>query len=397
MTAQKRAIVVGGGTWGLPAALRLQDSGWHVTVLERFEPGGPYASAGGSSRLWRLADTQIWRSRAMLGTLHAMERLSERLGEPIFRRTGALWRDDQSLPDVIEALESIGQSYERVPADRVTDFFPGLRPDGRDALFVTEAGIVHADRLLSGVLREFIAAGGEYRPGTRAARIDPAAAAAQSEQTARVELSDGSILEAEQVLVSAGPGTAELLPGLGLTLPLTPYIEQVIYVGDPALSPPAPDLPGLVDCTSDEEPGVYAMPNGDAGYKIGLDVPLRALHGGSLGEDLDRAERPERTEIIRARVERDLTAIEPTVLATQVCTWTDSGDGDFIVGRVEPTVVLACGDSGEGFKYSAFMGEYLADLVMGGLGDAEYQRYWDPYRFGENAKPRKDFDPIGRH
>jgi glycine/D-amino acid oxidase-like deaminating enzyme len=107
----RRVIVVGGGAWGLPAALQLQDQGWRVTLLERFEPGGPYASNGGTSRLWRLADTQVWRARAMLGTLAAMERLSARLGEAVFSRTGVLWRDDLSLPAVAEALDSIAQRY----------------------------------------------------------------------------------------------------------------------------------------------------------------------------------------------------------------------------------------------------------------------------------------------
>lgn len=386
-----RVIVVGGGAWGMPAALELQERGWQVTLVERFEPGSPYASNGGSSRLWRLADTHVWRARAMLGTLSAMERLSDRLGEPVYRRTGLLWRDDLSLPAVAEALESIGQPVERVAADAVGDPFPGLRPDGRDALFVEQGGVVLADRLLQGALAAFIEAGGEYRPGARAITVMP------GDDSARVRLEGGETLEADQVLVTAGPGTAELLPGLGLSLPLTPYIEQVVFFGDAGANPPAPELPGLVDCPIGDEPGIYAMPNGEAGYKVGLDLPLRRLERGTLGDDLDRAERPERTERIRARIERDLTALVPRVLATQVCTWTDSGDGDFTIGRTHGSVVLACGDSGEGFKYAAFMGEYLADLVEGEDGDAEFQQHWDPRRFGDDAAPREHFDAIGRH
>ncbi|MHA3684079.1 NAD(P)/FAD-dependent oxidoreductase [Leucobacter sp. HY1908] len=394
-----RAIVVGAGAWGLPAALELQDRGWHVTLIERFAPGSPYASSGGSSRLWRLADTQAWRARGMIATRTAMERLGERLGASIHSTTGLVWRDDESLPAVAAALASIGQPVERLAPAQVGDAFPGLRPDGRPALWVEQAGVVHADRLLAGALAAFIAAGGDYRPATRVTGIDPDHAAGTAPRAARVQIAGGEVLEAEQVLVAAGPGTRELLPGLGLELPLTPYIEQVVHLGSPAAQPPewpAPALPGLVDCPIGDAPGIYAMPDAERGYKVGLDQPLRPLAGGTLGEDLDRAAVPERTEIIRARVARDLTAIEPYVLATQVCTWTDSGDGDFVVGRVHSNVVLACGDSGEGFKYAAFMGQYLTDLVEGGAGDPEFQRHWNPARF-RGVTTRTGYSAIGRH
>jgi len=385
------AIVIGAGAWGLPAALELQDRGWSVTLIERFEPGSTFASNGGSTRLWRLADPQEWRTVAHRQTVTAMDRLSERLGVSVYRRTGLLWRDTVSLPDVARALESVAEPFQRVAADEVGSVFPGLRPDGRDALFVPEAGVVHVDQLLARALSAFTTAGGEYRPQTRVMSIHPGS------DSVSVTLHDGSTVSADQVLVAAGPGTRELLSHLEIGLPLKPYAEQLVFFGDARQQPPAPDLPSLVDCPSDDEPGIYAMPNGERGYKVGLDEPLRALEGATLGDDLDRAAVPERTERIRARVERDLTAIVPRVLSTQVCTWTDSGDGDFIIGRTHPSVVLACGDSGEGFKFSAFMGTYLADLVEGGEGDARLQQHWTPERFANHSTPREHFDAIGRH
>ncbi|MCW2289763.1 glycine/D-amino acid oxidase-like deaminating enzyme [Leucobacter luti] len=395
------AIVVGGGAWGLPAALRLQDRGVAVTLVERFAPGGPSASNGGTTRLWRLADTLEWRARSLRDARDALERLGERLGEPVFAHTGLLWRDTESLPAVAAALTSIGEYGEAVAADRVGEVFPGLRPDGRNALYVEQAGVVHAERLLQGALRAFIAAGGQYLAETRVTAVTP------GEHSASVRVSSGSgdhadaVLTADQVLIAAGPGTAELLPGLELELPLTPYIEQVVYFGNPGMHPPAPSLPSLVDCPVDGGPeataGIYAMPNGAAGYKVGLDLPLRPLAGGTLGDDLDRSELPARTAQIQTRVARDLTAITPQVLGTQVCTWTDSGDGDFVVGRTHPTVVLACGDSGEGFKYAAFMGEYLAALIAGETVDPVYQAHWNPRRFGAAMTPRRGHSSIGRH
>lgn len=385
------AITVGAGAWGLPAALELQDRGWHVTLIDRFEPGNPYASNGGSTRLWRLADPQAWRTEALRQTVTAMDRLSERLGVSVYRRTGLLWRDTESLSDVAAALERVGEPVDRVTADEVGEVFAGLRPDGRDALFVREAGVVHVDQLLHAALAAFRAAGGEYLPHTRVMDVRA------GEHSARVTLHDGITLDTDQVLIAAGPGTRELLTHLEIGLPLKPYAEQLVFFGDASQQPPAPDLPSLVDCPTDDEPGIYAMPNGDRGYKVGLDEPLRALLGGTLGDDLDREDVPERIERIRARVARDIRSVQPTVLATQVCTWTDSGDGDFVIGRTHPSVVLACGDSGEGFKFSAFMGEYLADLIGGGEGDARLQQHWTPDRFAGVSTPREHFDAIGRH
>ena len=46
-----------------------------------------------------------------------------------------------------------------------------------------------------------------------------------------------------------------------------------------------------------------------------------------------------------------------------------SPDGRFIVDTLPGGIVLACGDSGEGFKFSALMGLVLADLAEGGEPD----------------------------
>lgn len=45
----------------------------------------------------------------------------------------------------------------------------------------------------------------------------------------------------------------------------------------------------------------------------------------------------------------------------------DSPDGQFIIGRLngDSRVVVAGGDSGHGFKHSAGIGEFLAQIVAG--------------------------------
>ncbi|TSI14490.1 FAD-binding oxidoreductase [Brevibacterium aurantiacum] len=383
-------LVVGAGAWGLPAALRLQDLGHHVTLIDRFEPNSPYASNGGTTRLWRLVDTHAWRMRAIMQTLPTLERLEQRVGRKIFEHTGLLWRDNLALENTMQALETVDQPYTYVEASAVSDFFPGLIPDGRNALYVDEAGVVFADQLLNGCLRAFLAAGGVFEPHTRVTAIDPRSS------SVTVSTDNGRRFTADQLLLAAGPGTKDLLPGLDFELPLRAYIEQVVYFAPETPGKMPIPLPSIVDCAVGNGPGLYAMPDRSGAYKAGTDHPLRSLVNGSLGNDLDRRSDDDRTRSIATRVGRDLTTVPRHIVGTQVCTWTDTSDGNFITGRTHPTVVLACGDCGEGFKFAAFMGEYLADLVESSEPDDEYHVRWNPLRFGSQTSPPDEVVSLGR-
>ena len=182
---------------------------------------------------------------------------------------------------------------------------------------------------------------------------------------AAVDLDDGRTLEADVAVVCAGPGTPALLRQLGLEVPLRAYLEQVVHLGRPCEPQAADLLPSLFDGPGEQGPGVYAMPTPGVGYKIGLDSPLRELAPG----DLDRSPDPEVSAAIRTRAE-GILAPGQEVVDAQVCCWTDSPDGWFVIDRAD-SVIVACGDSGKGFKYSPAIGEILADLAEGGVPDAD--------------------------
>ena len=90
----------------------------------------------------------------------------------------------------------------------------------------------------------------------------------------------------------------------------------------------------------------------------------------SAPSDLDRTPDPDRTTAIVERADRILPSPGREVVDELVCCWTDSPDGWFVIDRAG-SVVVACGDSGKGFKYSPAIGEILADLAEGGAPDAD--------------------------
>ena len=74
------------------------------------------------------------------------------------------------------------------------------------------------------------------------------------------------------------------------------------------------------------------------------------------------------SELNRASIARVAAALKAEAFrpGETPCVEGSPGDGMFIIERVaDGRVVLAAGDSGEGFKFSALMGPLLADLVEG--------------------------------
>jgi glycine/D-amino acid oxidase-like deaminating enzyme len=231
-----------------------------------------------------------------------------------------------------------------------------------------DAGPVLAAASMQAQSELFAAAGGSLRIGRTVVDVDA--------DRRRLTLDDGSRLDADRLVLAPGPGAAPLLAALGVDVALRPVLEQVVHVGGPGDA----DLPCLYDGPTDDAPAMYAMPTPGIGYKVGLDRQLRDLREG----DVDRTPDEALTAMASDRVRRDLTGIRPDVVDAQVCSWTESPDHRFVVDVLPSGVVIACGDSGEGFKFSALMGLVLADLAEGAAPDADIASF-GLSRFGRNS------------
>jgi glycine/D-amino acid oxidase-like deaminating enzyme len=286
-----------------------------------------------------------------------MNRLQSRAGVTVYQRLGLLWRDAASLETIRSHLLAEDVEHIDVPAAVVGDYIPGLRPDGRDGIFTPEGGIVLADITITAQHRIFESLGGDLMMGRRVREVS---------DDARIELDDGSTLRADVVVLAPGPGARDLLPQLGIDVALHPVLEQVAHFTDPSRRDAMNAWPCLFDGPAPGFAGIYAMPSPGIGYKIGIDAPLRPFE---VGDD-NRTPDPDRRAEIVTYASSALPLLPQTVVDEHVCTWTDSPDGGFILDRIGD-VVIACGDSGKGFKFSALIGEILADLAEAVSVDAD--------------------------
>lgn len=354
MTGQT-AIVVGAGAWGLPTAAQLALRGHEVTLVDRYGVANELSSSPGPTRVWRHADTTPVLCRLGLRSVGAMDRLAERSGVATYRKVGVLWRDfDPSR--LLATLREEDVEHVEVEAADVGRWLPGLTPDERPAVWTPLGGCVLAAHSMAAQAQLFNGAGGRLLKD-EVVDIDAS--------SGTVELRESGRLVADTVVVAPGPGAVALLPMLDVDLPLVPHLEQVVHFGSPDAPHRYDDVPCLFEGEYGASPGFYSMPTPGLGFKIGLDAQVRDW----TPDDLDRTPSEQRTRETAVEAAR-LGFITDPVLDAQVCSWTDSPDGLFVIDRVGK-VVLACGDSGAGFKFSALMGEILAGLAEGDEPDAD--------------------------
>jgi sarcosine oxidase len=180
-----------------------------------------------------------------------------------------------------------------------------------------------------------------------------------------LEIEGGDAIEAEQFVLCPGPWTPRVLPELAPYLRITRQV--VLYYEIPPAD--AVDFaPERFPVFLDLENGFYGIPaHGEHGFKLAHHVP---------GEPIDPDQPRSIDEGTRARYRAYLALRFPRLAkaretAGEVCCYSMTPDEHFIIDRHPEleNVWVACGFSGHGFKFGPYLGERLAQRVMG-IGEA---------------------------
>ncbi|MEL7097778.1 MAG: FAD-dependent oxidoreductase [Pseudomonadota bacterium] len=195
-----RVIIIGGGIIGAACAYALRD---HDLTLLDAGGGATDASFGWIGASFHL-DAAHFRLRAE--GIEAWARLCRDLDLPVERCGCLSWEDID-----VQALRDLGYSVEEVDAARFAALEPAIAPAPAAALrFEVEMAAdaaVTAQRLAQ-CARQIV--------GVRALAIETTAGRVTGVATAH------GILPADAVVLAAGTGSALLLQGLGITLPMLP-------------------------------------------------------------------------------------------------------------------------------------------------------------------------------
>src|SRR5438105_2536250 len=171
------------------------------------------------------------------------------------------------------------------------------------------------------------------------------------------------VAQAQAVVVTAGSWVGPLLEPLGISPPVTPTRESVVYFplasrdGLPTVIdwrvPDGYDLPRRGD-------SVYALPTSE-GLKVGVHRTGPPTDPGEEG-----AVDPEAVRCSRDWVARHVDGAGPEPSRTETCLYTNMPDESFVLER-KGRLVVGSPCSGHGFKFAPLVGRELADLALEAL------------------------------
>jgi glycine/D-amino acid oxidase-like deaminating enzyme len=222
----------------------------------------------------------------------------------------------------------------------------------RFGLHLDTGGTLFADRIVAALAHWLGKNGARIATGVQVREVDP--------ERARVTLADASGIDADALVVAAGPWIRRLVPALASRV--TPSRQVVAY-----LAPP-PDLaaawhshPMILDI--DPASGFYLVPpRAGTGLKVGN-------HGFTLSGDPDRdrvAGEAEAHAIAGLCAQRLREFDRYRLAEAKTCFYDVEPQEHFIVQPLGRAAWVMSGFSGHGFKFGPAIGRELARAVAGG-------------------------------
>lgn len=346
----KQVVIVGGGVIGLLTAFHLAAEVGQVVVCDQGEVGRESSWAGGGI----VSPLYPWRySPAVTALAHWSQDFYPQLGERLFastgidpevHTTGLYWLD---LDDEAEALAWAAREGRPLSSVDITEAYeavPVLGPGFKHALYMAGVANVRNPRLIKALkaallalpnvtLREHCQVSGFHQEGERVTGV----------------VTDAGVLPADEVVLSAGAWSGDLLRTLGFDMRVEPVKGQMI----------------LFKCEQDFLPsmvlakGRYAIPRRDGHILVGSTLE----HAG-----YDKTPTAEALSSLRASAIELLPALADAV---PVAHWAGlrpgSPDGIPYIGPVpgHHGLWLNCGHYRNGLVLAPASCQLFSDLLLG--------------------------------
>ncbi|KAJ7176133.1 FAD dependent oxidoreductase [Mycena crocata] len=380
-----KTLIIGSGCFGLATAWELLHRGWtDVTVIDKATTlPAPDGASNDINRIVRSSYTDGFYTKLAQEAIHLWRVKSE--WNDVYHESGVLTLGSRHSVDY--AHESYFNDRDMgvrvVPLDNdraLQEVFPQEVHFGSIPHLVGflnhDGGWVNAGQGISVLMSKILQLGGNIICGKTAVKQIKI-----GKKTTGVLCSDGTVFEADLVVLAAGPWTEGVFPNLPLwnTFKATGQCVAMIQ-----LTPEQGEIyrkcPVVIDFTT----GFYIFPPNEE------NIMKMAIHGAgythSIASDGVSTPRTITTDpetgllIPRSDVKelrKGLCMMYPQLgdeqfIATRLCWYTDSIDDDWVIGYYpgsEKSLLIATGGSGHGYKFLPVIGKLVVDSIEDKLSE----------------------------
>src|SRR5215210_7704951 len=387
MNRQENVVVVGGGIWGLSTAYHLARAGWtDIEVLERNDVLFDETTSQAAGLVGQIRATPLMRWAIRYAIDLFLELESETGHDPGFHQVGSLLlaltpERMASFEKHVEHANSSGVKARFVDGAEMSRLAPHLDiSQVEGGYFVPEDGYLDPRRCARAFCGAAEDLGVRIRTGTAATGLSITDGRVTGVETG------GGFVEAEHVVVTAGPWTGAIAKMTGHRTAVVPIRHQRVTT---VTVSGIPDHHPVVRVT---DASCYLRPE-EGGYLYGFFEPdptsYEDVPAGFRTADIE-----EPVEVMQEARER-LAPIFPVLQKLQIADYkrgltTFAPDGAYLVGKVPGIEGLfaATGCAALGIAGSAAVGRWLAGLVARGDPGEDLSPV-DLERFGERATDRR--------
>lgn len=352
-------IVVGLGALGSATVHHLQRRGASVLGLDTFPAGHAFGSSHGHHRMIRRSAATPELDAMAARAYELWRELEAECGQDLLRITGEIALMDRSQNTALDAIGvgGVADSHREVLDEAaLRDRFPGFRVEADMAItYEAAAGFLRPEEAMAAQLAFAVRGGAVIR------RPESVLSWRSDGDGVAVTTSVG-VYRAAQLVITAGPWTGELLSDVALPLDVRRIVNVYFRPERADLWDVDHGAPNFLLGLGGH--GYYGFPSVDGlGVKIGRHDG-EATTARTIRRTVDAAE----IDHLRGVLDRYLPGAAGPVAETVTCLYTMTPDENYIVDRhpQHDQVLIGGGCSGTSFKYSAVLGEMLAELALEG-------------------------------
>jgi monomeric sarcosine oxidase len=342
-------IIVGAGVMGSATAYYLSKKKKNILVVDQYEVKNAVNASQDYSRVFRYVyGTDRYYPGLAAYALKLWKRLEKESDTQVYFPCGCLLLGN--APESYAAKSYATMKAMKLPIRKLegaqfAKAYPQFRIDA--GILDPHGGVIEANTATDTFLTLAQKNGVEVQEKTKVAAIGQKS----------IQLENGQILHADTVVVTAGSWVKKLLSD---DVKVTPSRQEIIYI-----RPKNTKLfqKNVFPAFGHLESGFYGIPI----HKINA-VKI-ANHNPGPTVDADRVDKTPSKAFLkecRAFLKQYIPDLaDGTVVKTKVCLYDMTPSEDFVIDRLNDTVVVGAGFSGHGFKFASAIGESLAALALG--------------------------------